>query len=191
VTFVPELKARQKIIRAMGVGQVIRLSMRFDARRWPAILPAGLRRDARGGLGFIHSRLEGVPVWWALSSAPVVTGWAGGPAAAKLATGTKRRVFEKALGSLGRLLGKSKAELRGAVAAWETHNWSQDPYSRGAYSFIVAGHEDAAEKIREPIQNTLFFAGEATADGEEAGTVHGALASGVRAAKEAVAALRK
>jgi monoamine oxidase len=39
------------------------------------------------------------------------------------------------------------------------------------------------------MQATLFFAGEATADGEEVGTVHGALSSGVRAAKEVIAAL--
>jgi monoamine oxidase len=76
------------------------------------------------------------------------------------------------------------------VVAWETHNWSRDPFSRGAYSFITAGHEDAAKKLREPVQHTLFMAGEATADSEEIGTVHGALASGLRAAKEVGAALR-
>ena len=80
---------------------------------------------------------------------------------------------------------------RSAVVAWETHNWSRDPFSRGAYSFIVAGQENAAEKLRQPVQDTLFFAGEATADGEEIGTVHGALASGLRAAEEAGAALKK
>jgi monoamine oxidase len=189
--FAPPLHARRKLIAKLGVGQVVRLCVRFDARRWRRLLPVTLRRNARGGFGFIHSRVEGVPVWWALSSAPDMTGWGGGPAAARLARRSKCGVFEKALSSLARVLAVAKADLRRAVVAWETHNWARDPFSRGAYSFIVAGHEDAAEKIREPMQKTLFFAGEATADGEEVGTVHGALASGLRAAEEAVAALRK
>ena len=89
------------------------------------------------------------------------------------------------------MFGISKREIRERVIAWETHNWSRDPFSRGAYSFISAGHEDAAKTLREPVQDTLFFAGEATADGEEVGTVHGALASGLRAAAEAGNALDK
>jgi monoamine oxidase len=39
------------------------------------------------------------------------------------------------------------------------------------------------------VRDTLFFAGEATADGEETGTVHGALGSGIRAAKEVAVVL--
>ena len=125
----------------------------------------------------------------AAHSAPVITGWAGGPAASELAKRSKRGVFEKALGSLARVLGAAKEDIRRAVVGWESHNWSRDPFSRGAYSFIAAGQEKAAEKLREPVQNTLFFAGEATADGEEVGTVHGAIASGLRAAKETGKAL--
>ena len=190
VTLVPPLRAQEKIIRRMGVGQVIRLSMRFEARRWESVLPEPLRRNTRGGFGFVHSRLEGVSVWWALSSLPVVTGWSGGPEAAALARRSKSDVFEKALSALSSVLGTKKRNLRSAVAAWETHNWSRDPFSRGAYSFIAAGAENAAEKLRRPVQDTLFFAGEATADGEEAGTVHGAISSGLRAAKEVRAALQ-
>jgi monoamine oxidase len=189
VTFDPPLRARQKLIDKLGVGQVIRLTLRFHARGWKRILPAPLKRIERGGFGFLHSRVEGVPIWWALSSAPVLTGWAGGPAAAMLAQRSRAAVFQKALSSLARVLGTSKREVRRAVAGWETHNWSRDPFSRGAYSFITAGLEKAAEKLREPVQDTLFFAGEALADGEEVGTVHGAIASGLRAAKASAEAL--
>ena len=51
--------------------------------------------------------------------------------------------------------------------------------------------DDASEWLREPVQDTLFFAGEATADGEEIGTVHGALSSGLRAAADAIPAVMK
>jgi monoamine oxidase len=184
VTFSPALRDKHAIVRRMGAGEVIRISFRFDARRWRTLLPEMLRRHAKSGFGFIHSRIEGVPVWWALSGAPVLTGWSGGPAAARLARRSEREIFERALQSISTILKLPRTTLRRALAAWETHNWSRDPFSRGAYSYIAAGHEDAAARLREPVQGTLFFAGEATADGEEIGTVHGALASGLRAAKE-------
>lgn len=191
VRFEPPLRAKQAIAARMGVGHVIRLQLRFDPRRLRSILPPKLRRAAGTGFGFIHSRLPGVPVWWALSGEPIVTGWAGGPTAIALARLPRSRMFARAYASLARVLGASVDVIRRAVVAAETHNWSHDPFSRGAYSFVVAGEEDTAEKLRIPVRDTLFFAGEATADGAEVGTVHGALASGLRAAREVVSAVKR
>jgi monoamine oxidase len=184
VRFEPPLRAKAKIVARMGSGHVIRLAVRFDARKWRRLLPPEIRGKGVGQFGFIHSRLGGVPVWWSLYRDSIVTGWAGGPAALALAGRSKRAIFERALSSLAQLLGVKQTALRSAVLSWDTHSWSRDPFSRGAYSFVSAGHDDAAERLREPVQRTLFFAGEATADGEEIGTVHGALGSGLRAAAE-------
>ena len=52
------------------------------------------------------------------------------------------------------------------------------------------GGSDAGATLAHPIRDTLFFAGEATAAGGRNGTVDGAIASGRRAADEAVRALR-
>lgn len=191
VRFEPPLRAKQAIAARMGVGHVIRLQLRFDPRRLRSILPARLRRVARSGFGFIHSRLPGVPVWWALSGEPILTGWAGGPAAIALARLPRSRMFARAQASLARVLGTSADVIRRAVVAAETHNWSHDPFTRGAYSFIAAGEEETAAKLRIPVRDTLFFAGEATADGAEVGTVHGALASGIRAARELVSTVKR
>ena len=184
VVFDPPLRAKQKTIAAMGTGHVIRVTLHFDARRWRALLPPTLAAARRGGFGFVHSRIAGVPVWWAMSSASVVTGWAGGPAALKLKDRSRCGIRDRALSSLHRVLGVPKKTLSDALIDWETHNWSRDPFSRGAYSFIAVGALEGAKKLREPVRDTLFFAGEATADGAEVGTVHGALASGIRAARE-------
>ncbi|MES2693328.1 MAG: NAD(P)/FAD-dependent oxidoreductase [Verrucomicrobiota bacterium] len=191
VRFEPELREKRKLIAKMGVGQVMRIAVRCEVRRWRALLPPELRNAARGGIGFIHSQLEGMPVWWSMGSAPVLTGWAGGPAARALRGLSDAAIFERALASLAKMLGVSKIGLRGTVADWQLHNWMRDPFSRGAYSFTAAGQDDAAERLREPVRGTLFFAGEATADGEEIGTVHGALASGLRAAEEVCGCLAK
>lgn len=189
VRFEPELRAKRRIAAKMGVGHVVRITLRCDARRWRSLLPRDLTASARGGAGFVHSPLSGIPVWWSLTSAPVITGWAGGPAAEALAHTSDRMIFEKALTSLAKLLSVSRMGLHEAVLAWQMHHWGRDPFSRGAYSFIAAGQDDAAGKLRTPVQDTLFFAGEATADGEEVGTVHGALGSGLRAADEVRRAL--
>lgn len=190
VRFDPPLRTKQKLLQKMRMGQVIRITVRFDPRKWRALLPDGLRSCTRQGFGFLHSRVEGVPVWWALSGQPVVTGWAGGPAAISLGKRSEPSIKNAALTSLSRLFGVRKAAVNSAMRDYQTHNWSRDPFSRGAYAFVAAGHDDAAERLRESVQNTLFFAGEATADGEELGTVHGALSSGRRAAREVLVSLK-
>jgi len=63
-------------------------------------------------------------------------------------------------------------------------NWRRDPFSLGAYSYIPVNGLSAPQELAEPIDNTLFFAGEATNTEGHHGTVHGALATGSRAAKE-------
>ncbi len=82
------------------------------------------------------------------------------------------------------------AYASGRVAAWN-YNWTADPFTRGAYSFATAGFENAPQEFARPIARTIFFAGEATADRLELGTVHGALASGERAAQGILSSLGK
>ena len=128
-------------------------------------------------------------MWWSSRTEPIVTGWAGGPAALALRDLAPREIFARAIASLAKLLQVRRSALAGAVLDWETHNWSRDPLARGAYSFVRAGCDEAAVRLQRAVAQTLFFAGEATASGEETGTVHGALASGLRAAEEVDAVL--
>jgi hypothetical protein len=53
----------------------------------------------------------------------------------------------------------------------------------------VVGGLDAPARWAEPVENTLFFAGEATCGDVHPATVHGAYDSGVRAAEEVLSAL--
>ncbi len=187
VRFTPRLRDKEKVIARMEVGHVIRITLRFDVRRWGDIVPPVLR--PRGGFGFLHSRCDGVPTWWSLGKSPVLTGWCGGPAAQSLTRRLPNTIRDRAIATLAQIFGVTEATLHDALLDYATHNWSRDPFSRGAYSYIAAGQEDASAQLRTPIESTLFFAGEATADGEETGTVHGALTSGLRAADEVARAL--
>jgi monoamine oxidase len=93
-----------------------------------------------------------------------------------------------AIRSLAAVLGIPLSGIIRAVTASEEWDWNNDPYSRGAYSFIAAGQDNASRELAKPVKGTLFFAGEATADGIETGTVHGAFSSGLRAARQVLAA---
>jgi monoamine oxidase len=82
------------------------------------------------------------------------------------------------------------ARLESLLAAYYCHDWEADPCSLGAYSYAPAGALDASGRIAEPVENTLFFAGEHPDVGGHWGTVHGALASGDSAARRLLAAGR-
>ena len=88
VCFLPELPAdKQKAIRSIVMGQVVRVVMRFRRRFWEELdLPGvGARKDL-AELGFIHLSEAAIPTWWTLLHirAPILVGWTGGPSAENL-----------------------------------------------------------------------------------------------------------
>jgi monoamine oxidase len=184
VRFSPELATKRAALEGLASGHIIKLLLRFATSFWET-LHEGRYRDA----GFFHVPSAPFATFWtpAPSRAPLLVAWAGGPRALRLAAGASAaEIARKALASLEVLFGKDldvAAELRG----YYYHDWQQDPFARGAYSYVTVGGADARAALAQPIEDTLFFAGEAT-DAEEEGTVTGALQSGVRAAREVLAA---
>ena len=69
-------------------------------------------------------------------------------------------------------------------------DWKTEPLSRGAYSYAAVGGAKAWQGLARPVNGMLFFAGEAT-HGGMSGTVAGAIASGRRAGREALAGMTK
>jgi monoamine oxidase len=82
-----------------------------------------------------------------------------------------------------------RGEIEAQVVGHWSHDWATDPYARGAYSYGEVDGIEAAQQLARPLENSLFFAGEATDSTGRSGTVHGALASGQRAAREVLASL--
>jgi monoamine oxidase len=64
------------------------------------------------------------------------------------------------------------------------HDWTADPFSRGAYSYVGVGGTEAHRTLAEPVERTLFFAGEATCGEGFNATMEGAVRSGRRAAEQ-------
>ena len=92
--------------------------------------------------------------------------------------------------SLAELLNQPVHHLEDLLDASYFHDWETDPYSRGAYSYGGVGADGAQEALGSPVENTLFFAGEATDVTGNNGTVHGAISSGKRAAQEILNSLK-
>ena len=121
---------------------------------------------------------------------PLLVAWAGGPRAARMSKATKSEVIEHAFASFVSLFGERMDLAESLAGAW-VHGWLRDPFARGAYSHVLVGGDDAVDRLAKPLGGTLFFAGEATDTGGEAGTVAGALQSGERAAREVLRLKRR
>ena len=90
-------------------------------------------------------------------------------------------VTPQAIDSLAKLFALDPADVAREIEQLDTHDWQNDPLSRGAYSYARAGFADLPERLAKPIVGTLVMAGEHT-HGGLLGTVAGALHSGRRAA---------
>ena len=92
----------------------------------------------------------------------MLTLWAGGPPATRLRERGRPAILDAALRQLASLFGISAARARRLLVAADSHDWTADPFSRGAYSYQAVGGADAPDRLARPIRGTLFFAGEAT-----------------------------
>ncbi len=193
VQFEPRLPAaKQDAISRLAMGKVIRTTLSFRERFWDQVRTSGDGQDAKtlSNLSFLFSQDEWFPTWWTQMPArsPVITGWAPFDRAERLSGNSKEFVTATALERLGSLLHLPAARLHDLLQDSYMHDWEADPFSRGAYSYVKAGGDDAQHALSAAVADTLFFAGEATDFTGHHGTVHGAIASGKRAAKEIMAA---
>ena len=170
VHFSPSLIQKREALSSLASGPVIRVAMRFHEAVWEKRAP---------GVSFFNRPDAPFPTFWTPlpMRAPLLTAWAGGPKAAKLSGLSTGRLIAEALGCVQKIF--PDARLADAIV----QDWRQDPHSRGGYSYVLVGGKGARDQLAEPLDGTLFFAGEAT-DSDEAGTVNGALRSGLRAARE-------
>ncbi|HXE58657.1 MAG TPA: NAD(P)/FAD-dependent oxidoreductase, partial [Gemmatimonadales bacterium] len=179
VRFDPPLEAKREPLARLDMGTVVRLVLHFERIWW----------DER--LSFLHvPESEGFPIWWtpAPLEAPYLTGWAGGPRAERLAALGEEALVQRAVTELAHALGERASRVEALLLEAFHHDWSADPFARGAYSYAVVGGSDAPDLLAEPIEETLFFAGEATAGDGTNGTVQGALTTGTRAANRLLGA---
>jgi monoamine oxidase len=165
-------------------GPVVRALLAFDSLFWEEGFPTAGKLDPTR-LGFVHSKGLPFPTVWTSRPhhVPLVTAWAGGPAAEKLSGMEDPTIIDAAVTSLATMLGLTVKKVRNHLRATRVGNWQADPFSRGAYTYGLVGSAGASKMLQTPVAGTLFLAGEHTHDGL-VGTVDAAIASGLRAARQ-------
>jgi monoamine oxidase len=182
IRFEPAPDNLRAACEGIAMGDAARIALRFRRPVWHA-------REEFRHLGFLHTGEDWMPTWWTTLpiESPVITGWTGGPAAEERANMDPTQWVGDAIATLARQLRTDEATLAGELQSWHAHNWHTDPYSRGAYSYVRVGGLEAHRRFGDPVEDTLYFAGEAVNTLGHIGTVHGAMASGERAARLIVA----
>ncbi len=177
--FDPEIPEAINAARELRFGQVIRLVLRFESPVWEENENF---RDA----GFLLSNEKHFPTWW--TALPMrtssITGWCSGGRPDELLGLPERELVGRAIGDLARILAIRAPKLESLLVHVDSHDWHGDPFARGSYSYVPAHAMHARERLAEPVEDTLLFAGEATETNGHSATVHGAIASGRRAATQ-------
>ncbi|MEO7312882.1 MAG: NAD(P)/FAD-dependent oxidoreductase [Chitinophagaceae bacterium] len=171
IEFLPVLDLIENNAVNIGFGAVIKVILQFRKAFW--------QEDA----GFILSN-EIFPTWWTQlpDKIPRLTGWVGGPPAAAISNDTDSVILQKALASLAAIFNIGILDLEKELVQSWVFNWQKSEFVIGGYSYPTLNAEAAKSALTTPIEQTLFFAGEALYSGDHPGTVEAALDSGMRAA---------
>jgi monoamine oxidase len=186
IRFSPALPEITAAAKRLGFGPVIKTMLQFDEAFWKnKKFTQGKDLDK---LSFMFSRAV-IPTWWTYypKDAAMLTGWSGGPHADELKNLGEKEILQKALESLSKIFEIDVSQLKQKLKGWHVSNWINDPYSCGGYSYEVVNGKEIKQVIKQPVENTIFFAGEGLYDGPEIGTVEAALSTGRETAHQMIA----
>jgi monoamine oxidase len=184
VNFTPPLDEKRTALDGIAMGDVARCVLRFRSRWWEELKS----KDGKSlnNASFLFSRGADFPTWWtqAPTKMPILVGWGSAISAPNLTGNSLEEASAKAVTALATILGVNESLIRSELISAHFHDWCADPLTRGAYTYARVGGRGAYRLLAEPLRGTLFFAGEATDFTGNHATVHGAIASGYRAADE-------
>jgi monoamine oxidase len=178
IEFNPAIPEKINAFKEIGYGSIIKIALLFQDPFW---------KEKYSNPGFFFTN-EVVPTWW--TQAPeknnLFTGWIGGVPAKKMENKSADELIELAIQSLASAFELGADFLKEILLSSYIFNWDHEIYSRGGYSFSTMNSPVAKQKLREPVDNTLFISGEALYDGPMQGTVEAALWAGKDSARKIV-----
>ena len=187
VKITPEPHLILEAAERLRMGQAHRFTLLFAEKFWDKLPPTPTVDE----MCLLFAFSEMPPVWWTTHPEPsnTITGWIGGPRSAALAGSDAKTLAGKACTVLARIFGLRKDTVQKLLKGCYTHDWQQDRFALGAYSYVAAGGLNASKHMTEPVEETLFFAGEHTDVTGHWGTVHAAMRSGLRAAEQVLSSV--
>uniref|UniRef100_A0A7S0AIA1 Amine oxidase domain-containing protein n=1 Tax=Minutocellus polymorphus TaxID=265543 RepID=A0A7S0AIA1_9STRA len=196
INFVPKLpRSKLRAMERAGFGALDKFIMYWDDRTMSAFPQSSLAWDNlmdQDWLGlilppkmmgnftsFFNSR--------SYSGMYTLTAWIAGSDARRMdAVDDETILHAHVMPNLQIIFGKEMPE----PTAYRMTRWSEEEFSRGSYSYPAVGksHSDVVQRLGEPVNNELFFAGEHTSS-RWYGTTAGAFQSGRAAATSIAIAL--
>lgn len=176
--FIPDITDRVTAAKQLGFGNVIKIVMQFEKPFWK-------EKEETKKLSFLFSE-EDIPTWWTMHprNSNELVGWLGGPKAKELQYANEEEIKQKALRSLSNIFSIDQIHLDQMLITFHYFNWMNDPRTLGAYSYDVVNGDHFKQIIKQPVSQTIFFAGEGLYEGPEIGTVEAALFTGRNAARQ-------
>ena len=176
--FDPALPMRkQRAIKRLGMGVLNKTCLLFDEVFW---------EEDTEMIGYVGPRTGEWAETLSLypyTGSPILMMFNAGTYAAEIERLSDDKTAASALAALAEMYGTVPRPTDIRVTRWQSDVWS-----RGAYSYVPAGESFAQHaELGKPVGERLFFAGEATSEDHPA-TVHGAYMTGVRAARQVLAA---
>ncbi len=174
--------AYENAIQGLGFGSVIKVLFYFKNAFW---------QEREKDLSFLLTD-EKFPTWWTQfpSENSLLTGWIGGPEAVEMSRSFGSDLYEIALSSVSNIFKCDKAVLSKQLIHHKISCWDTLNYIKGGYSYSTMKSKAAIETLSAPVDDCIYFAGEAIYTGNSTGTVEAALQSGKKAAEKIIAEKR-
>ena len=173
VTFYPALPQRkQQAIDRIGMGLFDVAVLEFPLSFWVKNSPFMFIEDEKP----TYKMFLNMQMW---SNQPILYAYTGGKTASALEALSDDQIIDRLMTTLKSVFGQGIPY----PTRYLISRWGKDLYSAGSYSYVAKGaSQDDFIALAEPIENRLFFAGEATFAHVYDATTHSAYLSGVREA---------
>jgi monoamine oxidase len=170
IAFEPPIPQQQQALQNMGFGAVIKVLLQFDEAFWEDILTTERAGSNLTNMAFLFSN-EAVPTWWtqAPEQSPLLTGWLGGETAAQWKEKPVEEILQLSLQSLAHIFSRSYDDFKVKLIASHIANWTADPYIYGSYAYDTIHTAASLAVLNQPVENTLYFAGEFMYEGTAMG----------------------
>ncbi|WP_440683917.1 flavin monoamine oxidase family protein [Cysteiniphilum halobium] len=165
-------QAKRKSIQQLEMGVLNKIYLEFDEVFWDK------EAQSIACLSPEHRIAREMMNFYPLTKKPILMAFTAGVVGKQLEQLSDRELLALIIDSLKHMYGENLPKLKSHCIT----RWASDEYSYGSYSYLPVGVKaKRRQRLGKPVDNKLFFAGEATSFYFPS-TVHGAFLSGVRSA---------